>query len=424
MQHGPRTPSRESGNDPYAALRYPEFKHYLITRFAVIFALTMQFVIIEWHVYELTRDPWSLGLIGLSEVVPALSMALFAGYIVDRREKRGMMLKCVIAYIVLGLALFTVTSPQIIQQLSKAWAVNIVYALVFFGGVIRAFYGPSSFSMFALLLPREKYQNAATWSSSAWQVGAVMGPAMGGLCIRWFDEHWSMLVVVLCLLVPLLSLVFIQPRPVYQKIQEPIVQSLTKGVRFVFHNKLVLTAMSLDMFAVLFGGATALLPVFARDILKVGEIGFGMLRAAPAVGALMTMFFLAYRPVLNHTGKKMMGAVFGFGLCIIVFGISDIFIVSLLALLLSGIMDGISVIIRQTILQLETPDEMRGRVAAVNTMFVGSSNELGAFESGLAARLIGTVPAVVFGGSMTLLVVIAAWWKGSSMRKLEFRNQG
>lgn len=296
----------------------------------------------------------------------------------------------------------------------------LVCLWVFIGGVIRAFLGPTVFSLFALVIPKGLYPNAATWSSGAWQMGAVAGPAVGGLTIGWIGVHWSLLLIVGVALVALLFLLRIAPKPILNtKKGEPIFQSLKEGLRFVFHTKVILGAISLDMFAVLFGGAVALLPVFAQDILQVGSTGFGMLRAAPAIGSFITMMTVAYFPLNRAAGWKLLGSIFGFGVCIIVFGLSTLFWVSLMALFLSGVTDGVSMVIRQTILQLKTPDHMRGRVASVNSMFVGSSNELGAFESGVTARLFGTARAVFFGGIMTLLTVTGTGMLVPALRKLD-----
>jgi len=379
----------------------------------------MQFAIIEWRIYHLTQDPLSLGLIGLAEVIPALSMALFAGHIVDKREKRGLLIKCMVGYIFISTILFLLTWDDILKGFSVQSIAWLTYSMVFVGGILRAFVGPANFTLLSLLVPRQLYKNAATWSSSAWQVGGVLGPAIGGLCIYWFGVHWSMLLVIGMMLLPLYSLINIKPKPIHYKEKgESVWQSLGTGLKFVWHTKVVLNAMALDMFAVLFGGAKALLAIFATTILHVGSLGYGLLSAAPAVGSLITMFILAYRPLSKKPGLKLLGAVFGFGISIIVFALSKNFILSLAALFVSGMLDGISVIVRQTILQLKTPDDMRGRVASVGQMFVGSSNELGAFESGLTAKLMGTVPAVVFGGCMTLFVVITTYVISPAMRHL------
>ncbi|KGO90399.1 MFS transporter [Flavobacterium suncheonense] len=391
--------------DPFSALRIKEFRWFLAMRLAMVLAWSMQFVLIEWEVYSITKDPWSLGLIGLMEVIPAIAMALFAGHIVDQSEKRGLLLKCLSGLTLISTLMCLLVQSELTALLSKDTVLFCIYALVFLGGIVRAFIIPSVFSLLGLTVPKQEYANAATWSSSTWQIAAVFGPAFAGFAIGWIGVFWSMVFVVSCLVAALLLLTPIRPKPILNpKIGEPIAKSLKEGISFVFQNKTILNAISLDMFAVLFGGAVALLPVFAQDILKVGSEGFGILRAAPAIGSLLTMLVATSLSLNHNAGKKLLLAVFGFGICILVFGLSTNFWISVVALFLSGITDGISVVIRQTILQIYTPDHMRGRVSSVNSIFVGSSNELGAFESGLTSRLFGVVPAVVFGGIMTLVV--------------------
>ncbi len=409
--------------DPYAALRFREFNIFLLVRFAMVFAWSMQFVVIEWEVYSITKDPLSLGIIGLMEVIPAVSMALFAGHIVDQREKRSLLVKCIFGFSIVSLGLFLITWPKVVGDLSTNSILYFVYFLVFVGGLVRSFLGPTIFSLFSLLVPKKIYPNAATWSSSVWQMGAVVGPAAGGFFIHWIGVHWSMCFVFAFSIMALLLLFQIPKKPILNpKIGEPVMKSLKEGVKFVYNTKVILGAISLDMIAVLFGGAVALLPIYAQDILKVGPEGFGILRAAPAVGALLIMFTSAYFPLNKNAGMKLLAAIFGFGICIIVFGISTWFWVSVIALFFSGVTDGISMIIRQTILQLRTPDAMRGRVASVNSMFVGSSNELGAFESGLTAKLMGTVTAVIFGGGMTLITVLGTGALLPKLRRLDLRK--
>ena len=410
-------------NDPYAAMRFREFNVFLILRFAMVFAWSMQFIVIEWVVYSLTKSPLSLGIIGLMEVIPAIAMALFAGHFVDQNEKKGLLLKCIFAFSIISLGLFLLTWPPVVKDYSTKVILYSIYGLVFLGGIVRAFLGPTIFSLLSLIIPKQAYSNAATWSSSVWQIGSVLGPAVAGFSITWIGVHWSMCFVFGCSVLSLLALSQITTKPILNpKIGEPIMDSLKEGVKFVFNNKTILGALSLDMVAVLFGGAVALLPIFAQDILKVGPQGFGILRAAPAVGAFLTMFITAYVPVTKNAGMKLLTAIFLFGVCMIVFGLSTIFWLSVFALFMSGIVDGISVVIRQTILQLKTPDSMRGRVSAVNSIFVGSSNELGAFESGLTAKLMGTVTAVFFCGSMTLLIVLGTGFFSPSFRKLDLQK--
>lgn len=410
-------------NDPYAALRYKEFNIFLLLRFAMVFAWSMQFIIIEWQVYSLTKNPLSLGIIGLMEVIPAISMALFAGHIVDQKEKKGLLFKCILGFSVISFGLFLLTWPPVVSDVSTQTILYSIYFLVFLGGLVRAFLGPTIFSLLALIVPKKEYANAATWSSSVWQISSVLGPAVAGFSITWIGVHWSMCFVLACSIFALIALSQITTKPILNpKIGEPIMDSLKEGVKFVFNNKTILGALSLDMIAVLFGGAVALLPVFAQDILKVGPEGFGVLRAAPAVGSFLILIVSAYIPFNKNAGMKLLSAIFAFGICIIVFGLSSVFWLSVAALFLSGIFDGISVVIRQTILQLKTPDHMRGRVSAVNSIFVGSSNELGAFESGLTAKLMGTVTAVVFGGSMTLLTVFITGVVSPTFRKLDLQK--
>lgn len=411
-------------NDPYAALRYKEFNIFLLVRFAMVFAWSMQFIVIEWEVYSITKNPLSLGIIGLMEVIPAVSLALFAGHIVDQKEKKKLLFKCLFGFSVISIGLFLLTWPKIISGYEQNYILYAIYGLVFLGGIVRAFMGPTIFSLFSLIVPKKVYPNAATWSSSVWQMGAVLGPALAGFSIHWIGVHWSMCLIFGFSLVALIGLSQISTKPILNpNIGENVFKSLREGVKFVINTKVILGALTLDMIAVLFGGAVALLPVFAQDILKVGPEGFGVLRAAPAVGALLTMFTSAYFPLNKNAGLKLLLAVFLFGASIVTFGMSNIFWVSVMALFFSGITDGISMVIRQTILQLKTPDHMRGRVASVNSMFIGSSNELGAFESGLTAKLMGTVTAVVFGGTMTMITVASTGVFFPKLRKLDLQKE-
>jgi len=409
--------------DPYAALRFKEFNIFLLLRFFLVFGWSMQFIIIEWQVYTLTKDPLSLGIIGLMEIIPAFSMALFAGHIVDQSEKRNLLLKCIGLFSLISFGLFFLTSPSVEADWSSKTILYTIYAFVFMGGLLRAFFGPTIFSLVALIVPKKAYPNAATWNSSTWQMASMLGPALAGFTINWIGVHWSLCIVFGLVVLSFVLLFGISRKPILNpKIGEPIMQSLKEGVRFVFKTKAILGALSLDMIAVLFGGAVALLPVFAQDILEVGSEGFGVLRAAPAVGAFITMLITAYIPISKNAGLKLLAAIFGFGVCIIVFGLSSIFWISVVALFFSGVTDGVSMVIRQTILQLKTPDHMRGRVSSVNSMFVGSSNELGAFESGVTAKLMGTVTAVVFGGTMTLITVITTGIVSPTFRKLDLEK--
>ena len=409
--------------DPYAALRFREFNIFLLVRFAMVFAWSMQFIVIEWQVYSMTKDPLSLGIIGLMEVIPAVSTALFAGHIVDQKEKRNLLVKCILGFSVISFGLFILSLPSILAQWDKHTILYGIYFLVFLGGIVRAFLGPTIFSLIALIVPKKIYPNAATWSSTTWQMASVLGPALAGFSISLIGVHWSMCVIFGFSVFALLFLSQISKKPILNpKIGEPVLESLKEGLKFVFGTKAIFGALTLDMIAVLFGGAVALLPIYAQDVLHVGAEGFGILRAAPAVGAALMMFGSTRFPLHKNAGKKLLLAVFGFGICIIVFGLSTSFWLSVVALFLSGGVDGVSMIIRQTILQLKTPDNMRGRVASVNSMFVGSSNELGAFESGVTAKLMGTVAAVVFGGTMTLITVGITAFVSPTFRNLDLQK--
>ena len=406
--------------DPFASLRIKEFNIFLLVRFSLVFAWSMQFIIVEWQVYSLTKDPWSLGLIGAFEFIPAFSMALFAGHIVDQKEKRNLLVLCIALFSLISFGLFFLTDPDYVKCLDSKTTLYSIYALVFFGGFLRSFFGPTIFSLVALIVPKRLYPNAATWSSTSWQVAGVLGPAFAGYSISIVGVSKSLSIVFGLVVFSFLMVFFVKKKPILNPNKgESVKKSLQEGISFVFRTKSILGAITLDMISVLFGGAIALLPVFAQDILQVGAKGFGALRAAPAVGAFLTMLTTAFIPISKKAGIKLLSAIFGFGICVIVFGASKIFWVSLVALFFYGVTDGVSMVIRQTILQLKTPDHMRGRVASVNSMFVGSSNELGALESGLTAKLMGTVTAVIFGGTMTIITVLLTGIFNPTLRKLD-----
>jgi MFS family permease len=409
------------GKNPVLKIR--EFLSFLSIRFGLIFALNMQITIIYYWVYHITNDKLALGLVGLSEVIPAIGCSLFAGHVVDLNEKRKMVLFCITGYIFMSISLFTLTTPFSIEKLGFNTTLYGIYFLVFCGGVIRSFMGPSVFSLFGLVVPRQHFANATSWSSMAWQTGAMLGPLVAGLMIALdgvITGMFAVVAIITLLLIPILS---ISRKPILKKEKEPMLQSLTQGIRFVLKTPALLGAQLLDMFSVLFGGAVALLPVYQKEILHVDEVGFGILRSAPGIGALVTLGILAFLPLKTYPGRKLFIAVTGFALSIIIFGISTNFILSFFMLLLSGMFDAVSVVIRSTILQLVTPDHMRGRVASVNTIFVSSSNELGDFESGVMAHWLGTLRAVVVGGCLTLGVVAATFFSAPQLRNFNFDDE-
>ena len=404
------------------ALKIKEFRSLLSIRFGLIFALNMQITIIYYWVYHITNDKLALGFVGLAEVIPAICCSLFAGHFVDLNEKRKMVLFCITGYIFLAIGLFTLTTPFSMLKLGLDTTLYLIYFLVFCGGIVRSFMGPSVFSLFGLIVPREHFPHATSWSSMAWQTGSMMGPLVTGLMIALngiITGMFAIIIILFLLLIPILS---IKTKPILKKEKEPMLQSLTQGIRFVLKTPTLLGAQLLDMFSVLFGGAVALLPVYQKEILHVDEVGFGLLRSAPGVGALLTLGILAFLPLRTYPGKKLFIAVTGFALCIIGFGLSTNFILSFFFLLFSGMFDAVSVVIRSTILQLVTPDHMRGRVASVNTIFVSSSNELGDFESGVMAHWLGTVRAVVTGGCLTLAVVAVTFFSAPQLRKFGFED--
>ncbi|WP_074867923.1 MFS transporter [Lysobacter enzymogenes] len=403
-------------------LRNPGFAGLLIYRLLAMLSYQIVAVTVGWHVYELTRDPFALGLIGLTEVVPYFCFALFAGYAVDHlpRRKLGM-------FACLGLLLTTLMLAGVASDTLPAGAFGIgtftIFAAIAINGVVRAFLSPVYMSLFARVLKREHFARGAGVSSVVMQTGLVLGPALGGVLVAWGGKTSAYLVAAAFALagaIAIITLRVTEPPPPAEC--APVFQSIGEGLRFVFNNQVVLGAQALDMFSVLFGGAVALLPAFIHDVLHYGPEALGVLRAAPAAGAVMMGLWLARHPPQKHAGRLLLWAVAGFGLCIIGFALSREFWLSALMLMLSGMCDGVSVVLRSTILQLSTPDEMRGRVSSINGIFIGSSNELGAFESGLAAKLMGLVPSVIFGGCMTLAVVGATAKLAPKLRRLDLRD--
>ena len=401
-------------------LKNPEFRFFLTTRFFLTLALQMQAVIAGWHIYKLTQDPLSLGLIGLAEAIPALSVALYAGHIADISSKRKILLRCVGLLMLCSLGLSMASSDLFVLGFGSSWSINAMYFFIFVSGFARGFYAPASFSFITQLVDKPQLVTASTLNSSIWQIAAIFGPAMGGVCYALVDTY-TFVLVLLFTAIAAIALFKISPKPIADHTSgESIVFRLKQGISYVYHNKVILSAISLDLFAVLFGGAVALLPVFANEVLMVGPQGLGLLKAAPSLGASITMLWLSFRKPITKPGAALLVCVAAFGLCMIGFALSTSFLLSLFLLFLSGGFDSVSVVIRGNILQIQTPDHMRGRVSAVNTMFIGSSNEIGAFESGLAAKLMGTVPSVVFGGCITLLVVGFTSVKAKALLKFRY----
>jgi len=408
--------------DPFAALRYREFRSYLGMRFFFTFAYQMQAVIIGFHIYHLTKDPLALGFVGLCEAIPAITVALYGGYVADKSEKRGLLLKIFSGVFLCTLIMLIVTTPQMHGYVPTSYIIPIMYLMIFGIGIARGFFSPAVFSLMAQIIPKKLYPNSSTWNSSSWQAASILGPAAGGLIYGYYGITVTYYVIITFVFISLVCIFFLKSHPPTFIPKESIVKSLTAGVAFVFKTKMMLWAMSLDLFSVFFGGAVALLPVFANDILKVGPEGLGIMRGAASLGSVLTMLSMTVFSPMNKPWRNLLIAVTGFGTSIICYGLSTNFYLTLFFLFAEGAFDSVSVIIRSTIMQLLTPDEMRGRVSAVNSMFIGSSNEIGAFESGLTAKLMRTVPAVVFGGTMTILVAGVTYLKTKGLMKLSLQE--
>lgn len=410
-------------HDAFSALKIAEYRWFILARFSLTIGWQMQAVIFGWLIYNYTKDAFSLGLIGLAEALPAISIALFGGHLADKYNRKKLILFFLVMLLIISsfLTFFTFDA----QHNFETYGTLPVYAMIFFTGVARGILGPTIAAFASQLVPKYLYANASAWSSSVWQSGAVAGPAVGGLIYGFYGPFAASAIVCFFIVAAFFAYTQIGAKPVTQTGPAiPLMESLTTGVKFVFKNQVMLSAITLDLFAVLFGGAVALLPMFADQVLGLGAEGLGFLRAAPALGAVIMALVLAFRPPVVNAGNKLLFSVAGFGICMILFALSKNFYLSFTILALSGMLDSVSVVIRSTIMQTLTPDEMRGRVSAVNTIFIGSSNEIGAFESGLTAKLMGLIPSVIFGGTMTLLVVFASYKWAPSLRKLNLAAAG
>lgn len=393
------------------------FFKLLTFRFQIALAYQMIAVVVGWHVYQLTHDAFSLGLIGLAEVIPYFCCALFAGHVVDHYSRR---MFGVLASAVLG------CNALLLLAVARGWLAGgelaWIYGAIASGGIARAFIAPSYSALFALVLPREQFARAAGLGSSVFQTALVLGPALGGILVGWASLTIAYATAAVLSVIAAISLFLLRIEEPPAVESPPVFSSIAQGLRFVFSNQIILGAQALDMFAVLFGGAVAMLPAFIHDVYHYGPEGLGILRAAPAIGAIATGMMLAHRPPNLHAGRLLLFAVAGFGVCIILFALTTHFWVAAVLLMLSGVCDGVSVVMRTTIMQLMTPDNMRGRVSAINGIFIGSSNELGAFESGLTARLLGLVPSVIFGGTMSILIVAITARLAPKLRKLSLHQ--
>lgn len=397
-----------------------DFKKLISARFLFTFAVQMQAVILGWRIYEILQDPLALGFIGLTEAVPAIGLALYAGYIIDR--SRPLVAYRRVMYISLLSGLMVLAEHLVQNQFGLYAQVGMLYAAAFLTGMARAFSGPAIFAAVPRMVARENLLQSTAVMSSAMQVARVAGPAAGGLAFGFVGALFSSSLVCIFLLAASAAMLMIKidiPPPETTFKHKSIKEELLSGAKFVFSHPILFPALSLDMISVLFGGVTALLPIFAKEILMIGPKGLGALRAAPAVGAAIMGFFLARHHEKFRTGKALFGAVAGFGFCILVFGLSENYILSLMALVASGAFDSISMVIRSAAVQLSSPDHMRGKISAVNSIFIGSSNEIGEFESGIAAKILGPVPAVYLGGIICLLTVGTVAYFSPALRKLD-----
>lgn len=395
------------------AFSYPNFVAYTLARFFIVLSLEMQSVAVGWQVYEITKRPLDLGYVGLAQFLPGFVLFLFAGHAADLFDRRRLLLVCYG-----GFALCSALLLVISREAPRS--VHLIYLVLLLLGVVRCFNWPASRALLPLLVPEEHFANAVAWNASTFQVATIAGPAIGGIAYAFFRGPEA--VYVMAALTSVLAIAMtrrIQPRPAARPEDAVSLRTVLAGFRFIWEKKLILGSISLDMFAVLLGGAVALLPIYAKEILQTGPWGLGLLRSAPGVGAALMAIVVAHWPIRRRAGMTMLLCVAGFGVLTIVFGISRSLMLSLAALFLLGASDMVSVIIRATLVQVATPDEMRGRVNAVDMLFIGVSNELGEFESGLTAQWFGTVPAVVLGGIGTL-IIIAAWaWLFPELRKAD-----
>lgn len=405
--------------DAFAALRYRDFSIVTLNQFCLTLAILIQEIIVAYSLYQITRDPLTLGFIGLAEAIPFIALSLWGGYFADKLNKQTIMKVCLFFAALLPLVLWALFHLYGLEKISVSTLSWGIYAVIFGLGTIRGFYNPSATSLKPFLIPRELYANGATWTTIGWQSGVIIGPMLGGFMLAFLGRETSLFAVTGLLVTCFILITLLQKRTFPKMETENVLQSLTDGFRFIWKTKIVLWAISLDLISVLFGGVIALLPIFAEDILKVGPEGLGYLRAAPSIGALLTMIVLTRFPPTHHAWRNMLFAVAGFGIFTILFAYSNNIWLSLFALAMTGACDSVSVVVRQTVLQIFPPENMRGRVAAVNGMFVSSSNELGAFESGLAAKYMGTITATIFGGCMTLAVVTYCWFKTTDLFKVD-----
>jgi len=401
---------------PYAALQHPNFRRYIIGLLAFTMAVQIQGTVVGWQIYELTHNKLALGMIGLAEALPFITLVLYTGHLADRHDRRHMALAALSVLVICAvvLLLLPLLLPHAPRQVTA-----LIYGTIVASGIARSFLQPARQALGQELVPRELFHNAVTWRSGAWQLAAVMGPAVGGVLYAMGGTTAAYSGDVVLMIIGFVAIASIGHRSAINRNHtDDIGESVVRGIRFVFGAPILLSAMALDLFSVFFGGATALLPVYAADILHVGPQGLGLLRAAPALGAVVMSLLIVHRPPFKRAGRSLALSVCGFGVFTIGFGVSTSFWFSVVMLAFAGASDMVSVSIRSNLLQTLTPTHLFGRVSAVNSVFVGSSNEIGMFESGVTAQIFGTVPSVVLGGLATLVVVAIVFSRNAELRRL------
>jgi MFS family permease len=409
-----------NNNSPLRVLKITEFRNFIIGRFVFNMGLRMMSTLVAWWLYELTRDAFYIGMVGLAEAIPAISLSLYAGFIIDKNEKRKLLLVTVLLYAICSFILLGTSTQWFHHQFGTKLIIIFIYSTIFVTGVVRAFAGPSLSAMIASLVPRDLLTTASQVNSTVYLTSNIFGHALAGFFIAWFDVTGTFVAIVSFIIIGWIAFTGLKEKPAILHPEKKTFEAVAEGLKYVFSTKEILGAISLDLFAVLFGGAVAMIPVYAKDILHVGPIAFGWLNAASDIGSMSMVLSLTLFPLKRKQGFKLLLAVGSFGLCIIIFGLSKLYLLSFIALLVSGVMDGVSVVIRSNIVQLKTPDALRGRVMSVNSMFINSSNEIGQFESGLTAKLMGNIFSVVFGGCMTVFVVVATWIKAPQLKEMEY----
>lgn len=410
-------------NESLQLFRNRDFFLFILMRLFLTLAIQMQFSTIYLQVYyEYTNDELTLGMIGLAEAVPFILTSFFSGHIADIVAKKKIILSSTILLLAGAIFLYLNAEPSV--HLLRQGGLPVLFSVVFLFGIIRAFFGASTNPFLSQIIPRSSYTHAATWNSTAWHTGAILGPVLSGIIYAHggtFNAQWCHFTEVILFTTSLALTGLIRHRGEAhpEHVREPLVQSMKAGLRFVFKTKMVLSAISLDLFAVLFGGAVVLIPAFTDKVLHLGPEAYGLLRTAPAIGAVISAFIMTFIPPTRKAGIALLWSVIAFGIFTIVFGLSTSYWLAFAALFMTGAFDNVSVVVRHSILQLMTPDNMRGRVSAINNIFVGSSNEIGAFESGVAARIMGLVPSIVFGGVMTIAVVLGVDRLNPEVRKMD-----